>query len=408
MPTVLVVDDQRAARRVLASRLQEAGLDVLQAADGLQAWEQFQRREPQLVITDMAMPRSDGIDLTRRIRERSDVPVIVFSAYASVPTAVSAVKAGASEFLASCDLDVDALVRLAWDLCGRTPRRSELADLSERLQGSSSAIRKVRARLAALAPLRVPVLLSGEPGVGRTTAARALHALGSTAGRDFYKIEAARFQPSMPTPERGTVLLRGIEQLSPGGQAFWAQHLASGSEGQPLRIVASTARSPRDCKDGLDLLPELASALLQYQVTVPPLRQRREDIPLIAVAILRRISGRLGRPDVRLTEAATDRLSGQEWPGNGTELTRLLERAIAYSREREISREVIEELLRECDDSLAGVRKEGELRQREDLLTALHETGGNISRTAGRLGLSRQAVYRLMQKWAVPVSSRRR
>ncbi len=132
MTTVLVVDDQRGARRVLASRLESAGFEVVQAADGVEAWEEFQRREPQLVITDMAMPHSDGIDLAGRVRECSDVPIIVFSAYGSVPSAVSAVKAGANEFLSSADLDVDALVQLARDLCGERALPSKLLDLGYR------------------------------------------------------------------------------------------------------------------------------------------------------------------------------------------------------------------------------------------------------------------------------------
>ena len=400
MATVLVVDDQRAARRVLASRLDAAGFEVLQAADGAEAWRKFEAREPQLVITDMAMPQSDGIDLTGRIRECSDVPIIVFSAYGSVPAAVSAVKAGASEFLSSADLDVDALVGLARNLCDLDAHGSEVPELASRLPGSSTAITRVRARLAALASLRAPVLITGEPGSGRTTAARALHEHGATAGLDFHKVDAARFAPSAPVPKQGMVLLRGVEQLSPGGQAFWKERLAGMSGERPLRIVASSAG---DWDRGTLIETDLAKALLRFRVHLPPLRDRPEDIPDIAGALLARISGRLGRERPRVEPAAFDLLCAQTWPGNATQLSQLLERAVAYSRGRRLTRGEIDELLGESRESLATVRREHEGRTRTELLTALRESAGNISRTAMRLGLSRQSVYRLLEKHSISV-----
>lgn len=401
MPTVLVVDDQRAARRVLASRLESAGFHVLQAADGLQAWDAFQEHEPQLVITDMSMPRSDGIELAGRIRECSDVPVIVFSAYGSVPTAVSALKAGANDFISSADLDVDALVQLARNLCTAPGQRSELSGLEERLPGSSSAIVRARKRIAALAPLRTPVLLVGEPGTGRTTAARALHDFGATAGLDFYKFDAARLTSSTPVPERGLVLVRGVEQLSRGAQAFWADHLGGGSEGQPLRIVASSSVPLAEWRQSQSLQADLVEALLQFPVELPPLRHRADDIPRLAAVLLERIGRKLGKHPPRFTPDAAKLLSKQSWPGNLHQLKGFLHRTVAFSAESEIPASLVAELVQQESESLAGVRDEAHQRQREDLIVALRATEGNISRTAERLGLSRQAVYRLMEKFEI-------
>ena len=129
--TVLVVDDQEIVRRALATELEDAGFDVVEAGDGKDAWECFQQREPALVVTDVAMPRSDGLELLGRIRGESDVPVIVFTAYGTVDAAVSALKSGADEFVSSEQLEPEEIVELARRLCGGEEPSSELEQLQE-------------------------------------------------------------------------------------------------------------------------------------------------------------------------------------------------------------------------------------------------------------------------------------
>ena len=188
--TVLVVDDQVGARSALAAELEDIGLTVIQASNGLEGWECFCAERPDLVVTDMVMPRSDGLELLSRVRARSEVPVILFTAYGSVETAVSALKSGADEFVSSSDLEIEGLVDLVREVLSRTRAPEPLPELERRIQGGSGQIRRVREQISALAPLRTPVLIRGEPGTGRDTVARALHELGSTAGGAWSQIDA--------------------------------------------------------------------------------------------------------------------------------------------------------------------------------------------------------------------------
>ena len=143
MVTVLVVDDQLQARKLLGAELEEAGFAVVEAADGEEGWRSFCERRPDVVITDMVMPRSDGLELLKRIRSQSDVPVIVFSGHGSVETAAQAFKAGADDFVNSLELEADDLVTLVRDAAtsGHTPPPAR--DLEERLVGKGAAITRV-------------------------------------------------------------------------------------------------------------------------------------------------------------------------------------------------------------------------------------------------------------------------
>jgi two-component system response regulator PilR (NtrC family) len=405
--TVLVVDDQRHAREALAAELMDAGFSVLEAEDGSQGWEYFRRGRPDIVITDMVMPSSDGMELLNRVRAHSEVPVIMFTAYGSVGSAVSALKAGADEFVSSSEVDCEELVTLVKNTLARHDGE-EPPDLERRLIGTSQAIRRLRARVAALAPLTTPVLVSGEHGTGRRSVIRALHELGSTAGRRFVRIEAASFGPRDPIPERGVVHLDGVEDLSPQGQAAWAAYLdrsPDAEEGARVLVCASDRLAAR-ISDGR-FNPRLGRALLRFHIQVPPLRDRIEDIGPLADALVERFGAELGRRRLRLSAPARELLTSYRWPGNLRQLEQVLERAVAFSKGREIRREVVGDLLGEIEESLASIRHDYTEAQRESLLMTLRETGGNVTRTAEILGKSRPAVYRLIERYGIPLVRRK-
>jgi DNA-binding NtrC family response regulator len=403
--TVLVVDDQMRPRRALATELEDAGFEVLQASDGIEAWESFLRDRPDLVITDMVMPRSDGLDLLGRIRAQSEVPVVLFTAHGSVESAICALKAGADEFVVSPDVDVDELVSLARSALAARDVARHPSGLAGRLIGRSRAMARVRERVAGLGPLWAPVLVTGEPGSEQATVVEALHEFGATSGLELLRVDAASFTPEIQIPERCAIHLERVEELRPEGQRFWSRHLAAEprSPRERVRTLASSECSlaTRIGEGRIDR--SLGEALLRFQIHVPPLRARSEDIPELSSSLLDRLGRGVGRRGMRLSAEAGELLAQRKWPGNVRELEATLERAIAFSRSRELRRSVLEDVLAETEESLASIRRHRSEVEREALLSAIRTTGGNVTQTAERLGKSRSAIYRLIEKHGIPL-----
>ena len=402
---VLVVDDHVRPRKALATELEDAGFAVVQAGNGEDGWRMFQRHRPDVVITDMVMPRSDGLELLGRIRLRSDAPVILFTARGSVATAAAAFKAGADDFVASPDVDVDDLVELVANACGEARATVPAPDLAGRLVGASRAMVRIRERVLGLAPLRTPVLVSGEPGTGRDAIVEALHRFGSTGSGELVRIDPANFEPGDRLPDAAAFHLDGIERLPATAQLHWSNRIRS-AEADDFRIgprvFASTAE-PRPFGHNDGEYQELRSTLVRFSIELPPLRAISDDIPAIADALVDRIGSSVGR-NIRLSPSAREYLAAQHWPGNVRQLEQLLERAIAFSRGRQIRRDVVREILAELEESLASIRDQHRALERDALLRAIQETGGNVSRTADRLGRSRSAVYRLIEKHGIRLS----
>ncbi len=411
MTTVLVVDDQERARRLLGSELATAGFSVIEAADGEEGWASFCESQPEVVVTDMAMPRCDGIELLRRIRSRSDVPVIVFSGHGSVSSAADAFKAGADDFLDSLDMEIDDLVARVRQSAGSDQKPPSNDAIEERIVGGSPAISRIRWQIAGLAPLSTPVLVTGEQGTGRSLAIDTMHSLGATGSGTLRRFEAAAFVPAdFADPGTiGAVHLADVERLTPDAQRYWAHRLARDERSSmppALRLFASTAVPLPERVEAGRFDASLARALLRFQVEMPPLRERPGDVPTIARTLLGRIGRSVGRPRIQLSPAALETLAACKLPENIGQLERLLERAVAYSLGKRIRRQTIEDLMADLERTVAGMREEHRLHERERLLETLQETGGNITHTAEILEKSRAAVYRLIAKHDIPLARR--
>jgi len=411
MTTVLVVDDQQRARDLLGSELADAGFEVVTAADGEEGWKTFCRGGANVVVTDMSMPRCDGIELLRRIRSRSDVPVIVFSGHGSIESAAEAFKAGADDFVNSLDVEIDDLVGLVRDAADASHTPPSGADLEKRLLGESEAIARVRWQLNGLAPLRTPVIVTGEPGTGRSTAIRAMHELGATSSGPLHRIDASAFIPAEfpESPSIAGIHLVDVEHLSPQAQRYWKNRLVRDETAglrSPLRIFASTSVQLPELIQAGAFDARLGQAMLRFEVEMPSLRDRQEDVPQIAKAMLKKLGAAVGRERIQLSPAALKYLEDLRLPENLNQLERLLERGIAYSLGKMIRKQTLEELMADLEKTVESMRQERMLIERDRLLDALRESGGNITRTAEIMEKSRAAVYRLIAKHEIPLARR--
>ncbi len=393
--TILVVDQRRAARRALSTELAEAGFRVIEAADGLEAYALFQREAPDLVLSDLAMPLCDGIELVERIRVNSQVPIVLFSSEAGVPQAVAAVKCGADDFVASEDLEIDEIVALAQRKLGAGIRAAE--QFEDALPGRNPAIVRARDRLEAIAPLSEPVLVLGEPGTGRVAAVAALHRVSRPLG-PLQTLDAVAYDDWPDLPRRGTAHVVNVERMSPPAQVAWLRRLER--DRGDVRWVASGGTSVVD-PDG-SLIAALRDRLARFCVSLPTLRERPEDVPRIARRLAERAGVRLGRSH-RLGTMALERLRSSSWPGNMAELDAVIERAAAFSTQSEIDVTTVSDAMSEVRWSIEGLRDARARDERESLLGALEATGGNVTRTAARLGRSRAAIYRMVERHGVPL-----
>jgi two-component system, NtrC family, response regulator AtoC len=365
---VLVVEDEAYVRDSLVEMLRSRGFEVAAAASVGEALAALGRTPVDAVLSDLRMPEADGLELVRRLQASApEVPVLILTGHGTVGSAVECLKAGASEYILK-PADPEALeVALERALLARSLRRevrylrSAAARAADTAVGESPAWRKVMGMAEAAAPTDSTVLLLGESGTGKELIARRLHALSRRAGGPFVRVNCAAIPLDMWESEffghrkgaftgagtdregrfqlahRGTLLLDEVGAMPPAGQAKLLRVIQDGEfdrlgDERPtvvdVRIVAST-NSDLDAavRDGT-FRSDLYYRLNVLHVPVPPLRDRPEDIALLARHFAAEIAGRLGRPAPDLRPETVARLRAYHWPGNVRELRNVIERAL--------------------------------------------------------------------------------
>ncbi len=444
--TVVLVMSDAGERRSLLDVFSELGWRVRVAGgDGDEAGRACEESGAKLAVVEWAQGAEDVSEgVVSRMRARTRAPIVAAAADPAAEEVVHAVKAGAADFLV---LDVagpglrESLERLIQIHVG-LETDEPASPIEARVVGSSRAARLMRSRLHGLATLSGPVLVIGESGTGRDTVARALHEAGATPRAPFRRIDCPRWRPGEALPGAGTLYLDHVDRLSAAGQQYFAHRMRQmkheGWERGP-RVVASagpafaSARGGSSIRGGSSAHGEsnvrggsngagdgravaaeefdagLFDELMRFPLELVPLRERLEDVPEIAD----RIVGRLGahmRREVRLSADAHAFLARQGWPGNVQQLARLLERGVAFCASGSIDGATMEQLVDDFEESLAAIRRNREVAERDELLETLARTGGNISRCAEVMGRSRGAIYRLIEKYgiALPKAMRKR
>lgn len=367
---VLIVEDRDSLRTMLRRTLESRGHTVVEARDQDEAEQQLRQSVPALVLSDLRLPSGDGLGVLRAAKDADpDLPVVVMTAYGGVQDAVAAMKQGALDFLAK-PVDPDHLLLLVDRALAQRRMLAEYLLLKEEaasrrgmpeIIGDAPALRQATVALHRAAASDTTVLLLGESGTGKELFARALHALGARREAPFVAINCAAIPESLLESElfghekgaftgalarkpgkfelahRGTLFLDEIGDLSLALQAKILRAVEERSFDRvggtalvrvDVRVVAATNRDLRAAVAARRFREDLYFRLSVFPITVPALRDRRQDVPLLATHFLRRFCAEMGREPIALSAGAGDALLEYAWPGNVRELQNCIERAV--------------------------------------------------------------------------------
>lgn len=430
---VLVVDDEQAMRDFLSAAMAHK-YEATAAADGAEAIALLRKRSFDLVLSDVRMPGCGGLDLLAFIRNELKEPplVIMMTAFGTIKEAVAATKQGALDYLTK-PFGMDQLEHVfdrALEIRKlrqenrtlRTTLRTERKNLG--LIGTSRAMVALRENIRMIADARGTVLLQGESGTGKEVAARAIHEAGCRRGRPLIRINCAAIpetlleselfgyergaftgavqarQGKFELADGGTLLLDEISEMPFAMQAKLLRVLqerefmrlgAKYAIKTDVRIVATTNRNLKDEIRAKRFREDLYYRLNVIPLTIVPLRERKEDIPLLADYFCRAFCAENGKPEMSISETAMRSLVRLDWPGNVRQLQNVIERAVIMS-----SAAVLDETILGLADEMDGIEAKLDLdrdltlkeMERELILRKLRVTGGNRTRTASELGIS--------------------
>jgi two-component system NtrC family response regulator len=448
---ILLVDDDESLREVTAYHLRAEDWDVDTAADGREALAKFEESPADLVVTDVVMPGMDGMQLLKRIRALSDTAAIVMiTAHGSVASAVEAMKLGAHDYIEkpfTADA-MKAVARRALKVAGleienRNLRRAAAEKFRfGSLIGTSEKMAEVFRVAAQVAPTTATVFLLGESGTGKELLAKAIHFNSGRPNGPFVAINVgaiseslvdselfghekgaftgavARHEGAFERASGGTLFLDEIADMRPDHQVRLLRVLqereiqrVGGTRPVPVdvRVIAATNRDVEALVRAGEFREDLYFRLCVVPITLPPLRERREDITLLAAHFLERHRREAGMPKLRFSDAASERLARYRWPGNVRELENVVQRCVATAGSDEIRTEDLPEQVRSGEDASAGrlridLPDEGivlEEVEKEIIRQALKMNYNNQSRTARYLGITRNTLLYRIEKYGL-------
>jgi DNA-binding NtrC family response regulator len=444
---VLVVDDEEIMCESLAAWLREDGYAVDTASDGRQAVERAKAKDYAIYFIDLKMPGGmDGIETMMAVRSlHADASVIIITAYATVDTAIAAMKEGAQEYivkpcnpeeislLVSRIIKVKNLQRENAILRKKLSRQYEFRDIVSK----DPKMLEVLHLAGEIANLRSTVLIRGESGTGKELVARAIHYSGSRAAAPFIAVSCAALSEALLESEMfghekgaftgageqrrgkfeladsGTIFLDEIGDISPKLQVDLLRVLqersfyrVGGSEEVRVdaRVIAATNVDLEESVKAGRFREDLFYRLNVIQIRIPSLRERRQDVPLLAEHFLERIAHEMGKNVAGLSEGALKLLFEYNWPGNVRELENAIERALATCRNPVITEDDVEFLLRPAGDRRGLVIPPnmtlGDL-EKQAIIAMLGRTGGNIKESASQLGIDRSTLYDKIKRYEI-------
>jgi DNA-binding NtrC family response regulator len=445
-PFILVVDDEEGVRELVKASLGRKGYRVATAASAEEALALLEREEPDAVITDLRMPGLPGDELVARLkRERPMLPVVVISAYGSTQNVVEVIKKGAENYLPKPftpqDLEVVALkaVQKRRLLTENERLRRELSGQNNLgLIGKGKALREVLGLIERLAPSDATLLITGESGSGKELAARAIHQMSTRAKGPFVEVNAGSlpatlFEAELFGAKKGSYTgadsnREGLFQAAQGGTLFLDEVGEVPMESQAkllrvleshevkaigdtkslkldVRVVAATNRDLQDMVEAGKFRQDLFFRLNVLPLRMPALRERMEDLPLLAEAFLQRFAPQ-GQAPKRLGPAALKTLLAHRWPGNVRELRNVLERAALLAAGDELQPgdflfATAEKSTLPLGSYQQAKRAVLESFDRQFVTQALKEHHGNVTRAAEASGLDRKNLQVIIKKYGL-------
>jgi two-component system response regulator AtoC len=431
---ILVVDDEAIIRESLRDWLSDVGHQVLMAENGSQALEIIEKEKPSIVITDLVMPGMDGIELLKRAKEISPgLEGIVITAYGSIPTAIAAMKEGAYDYIEKpfcpekAELLIEKLVEHQRLIEENVSLQQKLDDRYrfENIIAKSPKMQQVIEVIKVVAKSNATVLIIGESGTGKELVARAIHSQSYRKDKPFVAVSCAALPESLLESElfghekgaftgayaqrrgkfevanRGTLFLDEIGEMSANIQVHLLRVLeekeftrVGGNEliKVDVRVISATNKDMKKAIISEQFREDLYYRLNVVTIELPPLRERQEDIPLLAQHFLKKFAVENQKEITGFSPEAADLLLRYEWPGNVRELENAIERAVILAKNSQV--EIIdlpqENLL--LTHSVPAERNLSEV-EREHIMNVLSETGGNYSQAARILGISRATLY---------------
>jgi two-component system nitrogen regulation response regulator NtrX len=443
---ILIVDDERDIRELVAGVLSDEGYDCRTAGDSQAALDAVDQRRPSLVLLDVWLHGSamDGLEVLDAMKAREpDLPVIIFSGHGNIDTAVAAISRGAVDFIEK-PFEAERLLHLVGKATETERLRRENARLRqdyssiEEFTGSSSAINQVRATLKRIANTGSRLLITGPAGVGKEVAARLLHSWSPRAGHAFVSVNSARITPERFEQELfgeevdGSLVRPGLLEMADGGTLYLDEvadmplstqarilrvlteqaFVRVGGHRQirvDVRVVSSTSRNLEREIAERRFREDLFYRLNVVPVSVPALSERREDIPGLVNQFFARYANEQGVPPPEITSEAMTALQAYEWPGNVRQLRNVVERTVILTPRDKLERieaamlppEILSGRLQ--NDSLMSammgvpLREARESFEREYLKVQIRRFSGNISKTAAFIGMERSALHRKLK-----------
>ncbi|NTX06944.1 sigma-54-dependent Fis family transcriptional regulator [Myxococcus sp. CA051A] len=460
MAKVLVIDDEANLRKVLAAMLRRDGFDVTVAENGEQGLAEFHKNGADIIVTDLVMPKVGGMEVLSTIRSANpDVPVIIITAHGTVDSAVDAIKAGAFDYITKPfdQTELSAVVAKAAKT-NESARRSVRPDLKARaaIIGESPQMQDVYKVIDKVADTPSTVLITGESGTGKELIATALHGASSRRDKPFIKINCAAIPATLLESElfgyergafTGAVTSKpGRFELADGGTLFLdeigeipvemqVKLLRALQEGEfervggikttrvDVRLVAATNRDLQAEIEAGRFRKDLYYRLAVVPLTLPPLRERRSDILMLARHFVDKYNRRLNKKIEGITDDALALLQGYAWPGNIRELENLIERALLFADGPLITAKDLPEPVRQGAGVQASpapppsaptlevptgevglkdiVRMKAAELERDLIVKKLDETGGNVTRAARLLQISRKSLQTKMKEFGL-------